>query len=261
MRPQPRPASAWTALAVATLSAPFADRARAEAAWPALIAALRRAENAGYSPADALTRAATARELRTARSVSEVLAWRINRHLASAAADGPRAPGRHSTQAAGSRAAALLPWVPGPRQVPADAQAAPLTAYLGEAADLITSRIQTLADTAVRLCQPWTGALGHPPDDPGRARDWLRHVASSPPTATSYKITTDDPRQVLGPYAESRACGHNAYWHAAGSVLAARQLAGLEPASSNPADSQARRSSPPTSTAAFPTPSAQPSPG
>ena len=44
---------------------------------------LRRAENAGYSPADALTRTATARELRTARSLSEVLAWRINRHIAA----------------------------------------------------------------------------------------------------------------------------------------------------------------------------------
>ena len=72
-----------TALAVATLGAQLAERAQAEAAWPALIAALRRAENAGFDPADALTRTATARELRTARSVSEVLAWRINRHLAA----------------------------------------------------------------------------------------------------------------------------------------------------------------------------------
>jgi hypothetical protein len=76
-----------TALAVTTLSGPLADRAQAEAAWPALIAALRRAENAGYSPADALTRTATARELHTARSVSELLAWRINRHLAAHPAD------------------------------------------------------------------------------------------------------------------------------------------------------------------------------
>jgi hypothetical protein len=50
-----------TALAVTTLGGQLAGRARAEAAWPALTAALRRAENAGYSPADALTRVATAR--------------------------------------------------------------------------------------------------------------------------------------------------------------------------------------------------------
>ena len=72
-----------TALTAATLGGELAERAQAEAAWPALIAALRRAENAGFDPADALTRTATARELRTARSVSEVLAWRINRHLAA----------------------------------------------------------------------------------------------------------------------------------------------------------------------------------
>ena len=158
-----------TALAVATLGGELAERAQAEAAWPALIAALRRAENAGYDPADALTRTATARELRTARNVSEVLAWRINRHLAAhsaapadagttpndttmtttnapitttestAPADGQdHAPARQAA-ADGSVAAPLLPWVPGPRQVPADGEAAPLTAYLGDAAALITA--------------------------------------------------------------------------------------------------------------------------
>jgi conjugative relaxase-like TrwC/TraI family protein len=225
------------ALAVATLGASLADRARADAAWPALIAALRRAENAGYSPADALTQVATARELRTALSVSEVLAWRINRHIADSETRHAQAD---SVPAAGSRAATLLPWIPGPRQVPADAQAGPLTAYLSEAADLITSRIRTLADTAVRLRQPWTGALGHPPDGPGRAGDWLRHVAVVAAYRDQYKVTSDDPRQVLGPYAEPGHAGHNAYWRAAESVLAARQLAGLEPASGNLPDTQAR---------------------
>jgi hypothetical protein len=44
-----------------------------------------------------------------------------------------------------------------------------------------------------------------------------------------YKVTSNDPRQVLGPYAEPGHAGHAAYWHAAESVLAARRLAGLEP--------------------------------
>ena len=34
-----------------------------------------------------------------------------------------------------------------------------------------------------------------------------------------HKVTTDDPRQVLGPYAEPGHAGHKAYWHAAESVL------------------------------------------
>jgi hypothetical protein len=218
---------------------------------------LGRAENAGYSPTDALTRTATARELRTARSVSEVLAWRINRHLAAHSpatrspaitanevtavsplkADGhiPSGEGNDCEQdgrstATGPGTAPLLPWVPGPRQVPSDGQAAPLTGYLSDAANLITTRIHTLADTAVRLRQPWTSALGQPPDEPGRARKWLRHVAVVAAYRDQHKITSDDPSQVLGPYAEPGHAGHKAYWHAAESVLTARRLSGLDPA-------------------------------
>ena len=259
-----------TALTVATLGGELAERAQAEVAWPALIAALRRAENAGFDPADALTRTATARELRTARSVSEVLAWRINRHLAvhsAAPADAGTTPNdttmtttnapvtatqstvpadeqdhasARQTAATGSVATPLLPWVPGPRQVPADGEAAPLTAYLGDAAALITARVTDLADTAIRLRPPWTSALGQQPADPDRAREWRRHVGVIAAYRDQHKITTDDPRQILGPYAETGRAGHRAYWHAAESVLAARRLAGLEPANGASADDQAR---------------------
>jgi hypothetical protein len=221
-----------SALAVTTLGGQLADRAQAEAAWPALIAALRRAENAGYSPTDAITRVAATRELRTAPSVSEVLAWRINRHLAAHSAD-------DQSTATGPGTASLLPWVPGPRQVPPNDQAAPLTVYLSEAADLITTRIQAVADIAVRLRQPWTSALGQPSAEPACAREWLRHVAVVAAYREQHKITSDDPRQVLGPYAEPGHAGHKAYWHAAESVLAARQFAGLEPADDTSAESQA----------------------
>jgi hypothetical protein len=55
-----------------------------------------------------------------------------------------------------------------------------------------------------------------------------------------HKVTSDDPRQVLGPYAEPGHVGHNAYWHAAESVLATRQLTGLQPANGISADDRAR---------------------
>jgi hypothetical protein len=259
-----------TALTIDTVGGELAERAQAEAAWPALIAALRRAENAGYDPADALTCTATARELRTACNVSEVLAWCINRHLAAHSAtsanagttpndtattatnlpntatqssilvDGQdNAPARE-VAASGSVAGPLLPWVPGPRQVPADSEAMPLTAYLGDAAALITARVTDLADTAIRLRPPWTRALGHQPADPDRACEWRRYVSVIAAYRDQHKIATDDPRQVLGPYAETGRAGHRAYWHAAESVLAARRLAGLEPADGASADEQAR---------------------
>ena len=115
-----------------------------------------------------------------------------------------------------------------------------MTIYLKDAATLITTRIQTLADTAVRFRQPWTSALGQPPDDPGRAREWRRHAAVVAAYRDQHKITSDDPRQVLGPYAEPGHASHKAYWHAAESVLAARQLARLGPANGSAADNRAR---------------------
>ena len=259
-----------TALTVATLGGELAECAQAEVAWPALIAALRRAESAGFDPADALTRTATARELRTAQNVSEVLAWRINRHLAvhsatpasagtmpndttmtttntpmtttksTAPAEEQEHPSARQAAAIGSDTTPLLPWVPGPRQVLTDGAAPPLTAYLGDAAALITARVADLADIAVRYRPPWMSLLGTQPADSGWAREWLRHVGVIAAYRDQHKITTDDPRQVLGPYAETGRAGHRAYWHAAGSVLAARRLAGLDPANGSSANDRAR---------------------
>ena len=121
--------------------------------------------------------------------------------------------------------------MPGPRQATGqEEQAAPLAAYLGDAADLIAGRVNALADTAVRRRPPWATALGQPPDDPGLAREWHRHVGVVAAYRDQHKVTTDDPRQVLGPYAEPGHAGHKAYWHAAESVHAARQFAGLDTA-------------------------------
>jgi len=133
----------------------------------------------------------------------------------------------------------LLPWVPVPRPVTGGAQMGPLTAYVSDAAAIIGTRIDALADSAVRLRQPWTTALGPQPADAERACEWFRHVAVVAAYRDQHKVTSADPRQVLGPYAEAGHAGHKAYWHAAESVLAARQLAGLEPASDTSPDSRA----------------------
>ena len=223
------------AIAAETLGPRLAGRARSETAWPALLAGLRRAESAGHDPAAALSSVVSARELRTARSISETLAWRIGRYLA-ATPDPDHAADQAETPAGGSAPASSaptdpLPWVASPPTAPADGENAPLARYLNDAAALITARISELADTAVRHRPPWMSLLGQPPADPGRASEWLRHVGVIVAYRDQYKVTSDDPRQVLGPYAEPGHAGHAAYWHAAESVLAARRLAGLEPAS------------------------------
>jgi hypothetical protein len=237
-------------LAVTILGARLAERARAETAWPALIAALNRAENAGFDPTDALTHVVTARELRTARSISEALAWRISRHVADHPADVPvvtavdpgAAAPTGSPELAVTRAAALLPWIPGPRRATSTAgETAPLAAYIDDAATAITTRVAELADTAIRHRPSWMSLLGEQPDAPGTAREWRGHVEVIAAYRDQHDVTADDPRQVLGPYAEPGHAGHSAYWHAADSVLAARRLSGLEPAdATSSTDSQAR---------------------
>jgi len=82
--------------------------------------------------------------------------------------------------------------------------------------------------------------LGQQPADPDRACEWRLNVGVIAAYRDQHKVTTDDPRQILGPYTETRHAGHRAYWHAAESVLAARRLAGLEPANGASADEHAR---------------------
>jgi hypothetical protein len=83
--------------------------------------------------------------------------------------------------------------------------------------------------------------LGQPPADPEAERQWLSHVAVIAAYRDQQKVTSNDPRQVLGPYPESGRAGHRSYWHAAESVLAARRLAGLDaPAVVPTAEARAR---------------------
>jgi conjugative relaxase-like TrwC/TraI family protein len=206
------------------LGAQLGERAQAERAWPALITALRRAENADHDPAQLLSSVASARELATARSVSEVLAWRIGRHVAAHP---------EPVREAASVAEAALPWIASPRPA-LDESSAGIARYLAEASELITARVGELASTAARHRPAWTLPLGQAPQDPDLERQWNRHLAIIAAYRDQFKITTDDPRQVLGPYAEPGHAGHKAYWHAVESVVAARRLAGLDPAPAAP---------------------------
>jgi hypothetical protein len=170
--------------------------------------------------------------LRTAHNVSEVLAWRVSRYLAAHPADATSDPARPAREV-------LLPWVQRPHRDGDDAR--PLGQWLTEAGDLITARVDELAATAVRHRPPWMLPLGQPPGDPESERQWHRHIAVIAAYRDQHKITSDDPRQVLGPYPESGRAGHKAYWHAAESVLAARRLTGLDaPAVATTAEAQAR---------------------
>jgi conjugative relaxase-like TrwC/TraI family protein len=226
-------------IATTTLGPQLTERAEAERAWPALIAALRRADNADTDPAELLSAAVSAGEVRTARSISEILAWRITRRLATCAdAERTRDDAGTPTQVNPSRDG-LLPWVAGP--LPGAECSGALGRWLNDAADLITARVDELAGTAVRHRPPWMLPLGQPPADPERERQWNRHIAIIAAYRDQHQVTTDDLRQVLGPYPEQGKAGHKAYWHAAESILVARRLAGLDaPVIGANANAQAR---------------------
>jgi conjugative relaxase-like TrwC/TraI family protein len=135
------------------------------------------------------------------------------------------AVGSAHLETTGSPVADLLPWVPGPRRIAADRADVPLDAYLDDAAVLITARVNDLADAAVRHRPPWMNLLGLQPVNPDHAREWFRHVAVVAAYRDQRKISTVDPRQIIGPYVEPGHAGHEAYRHAAEAVLAARRLA------------------------------------
>ncbi|MFG1879514.1 MobF family relaxase [Sphaerisporangium sp. NPDC049003] len=66
------------------LGAETADRLRAQPTWPALEAALRRAERDGHDPVEMLRRVAQAREFSSAEvGASRLLAWRLGRYLST----------------------------------------------------------------------------------------------------------------------------------------------------------------------------------
>jgi len=268
---------AATEVATHVLGVKLAHRARAEPAWPALVAALRRAQRHGHDPAVLLDQLARSRELRTARSLSEVLAWRIGEYLATGhgtaassaktgaqqvnpqtwarlawtikaaensgynAAEAVEAASHEPdpasallaltrTIAVHRQAPSLPPWISEPAASPAEHPVtdSQLAGYLNTVADEIRKRVHALIADVTHTRAAWVNALGATPGDHARHQEWLRHLGAVAAYRDQYQITSDDPHQVLGPYAEPGHAGHSAYWHAAESVLTARTIAGLE---------------------------------
>jgi hypothetical protein len=212
-------------IATAVLGVRTAEAARKETAWSALVAALHRAENVGLNAADMLAESADSPEIRTAESISEAIAVRINHRLEGLAGDRARNDVDTANVPAPHREG-VLPWVSAPHGDRDDEGGLP--GYLDETREFIAARISALTDAAIGERPAWMTMLGQPPGD-ARARDqWLRHVAIIAAFRDEQRITTSDAHQVLGPYLKSGHAGNKAYWYAAESVLKARRLSGLD---------------------------------
>lgn len=92
--------------AVAVALPNLAEQITGDPAWPALAATMANAEQQGINPAEALAAVAAERELNTARGMTAVLQWRLERHLENpplSPADAPNATGEATTTPTATR--------------------------------------------------------------------------------------------------------------------------------------------------------------
>ncbi|SNR58475.1 MobF family relaxase [Actinoplanes regularis] len=233
-----------------------AERAADEPAWPALRAAIRRAENAGHESLAVVANAVLSRPLDDVQSTSQVLAWRINQHLekepapadpdtddawralawtvkaaetngqpaelllsgvrAGADLDGVRQQVHTYTRP--QPAAGPLPWL----SATPDVAHPQLTGYLGDADKLVLQRVHDLSMHALLDRPAWLAGLGDAPTTGPELAAWLRHVGTVAAFRDQHQVTLDDPARPLGAYLPAESAGHRAYLHAADAVLAAR---------------------------------------
>lgn len=257
-----READHYQSIIIGVLGSRDTIRAVNDSAWPALAAAVRRAEHAGHHPSEVLSRAYASRELDSAESISEVLAWRIGRYL-----------DRHPAPSSGDPAGAFqrLAWtlkaaeqhgidlgattgdirdqltieelqrhleaVTRRHRAPEQADTSMpgwvaatrpgdpgLDSYLADSTAQIRARISELATQAAHGRPAWTTVFGTRPETEEASEQWLGLLGIAAAYRDQYQIPDDSSTQPLGAYVEAGRAGHHAYWKAAQAVIAAHRL-------------------------------------
>jgi conjugative relaxase-like TrwC/TraI family protein len=180
------------------------------------------ADQAGHSPAALLAHAANEIGITDADSLSDQpaadLARRINALLDL----------RHTAAPDRERRPSTIPaWYSIPDAAAHSAQT-DIPPYLRQAQGVIASRVNQLADITLADRPSWLAALGPVPDDELSAADWRRHVGAVAAFRDQHQITTDDPRQLLGPHSDADDAAGTPYRHALQAVLAARDINQLD---------------------------------
>jgi conjugative relaxase-like TrwC/TraI family protein len=173
--------------------------------WRLLTWTLKGIETTGTDPTAALPASDTA-------GLPEVLAHARQTALALEGPDGSRQQ--------------VLPWLlTAAHGHPSEHELPP---YLTEVQRLIGERMTYLTGQVITERPVWAALLGAPPQQTTARAQWEHHVAIVAAYRDQHAVTLDNPRQVLGPYAEPGRPNHSAYWHAVESIVAARRLAGLD---------------------------------
>ncbi len=167
--------------ATAALGTEQAEHARREPAWPALTAALRRAETGGHDPIALLRTVAEAREITDVDSVSQVLAWRLNRYLTTE--PGPASAARIADR--DQDAWRTLAWmIKAAENTGHPAEAVLASTRAGSVREL-AERIQSTQIAARRVPEPtsaslppWVTAPAQVPDDNPTRQAYLTSAAN-----------------------------------------------------------------------------------
>ncbi|WP_345133478.1 MobF family relaxase [Dactylosporangium darangshiense] len=198
---------------VAQLDPAAGARLRQDPAMGVVAYKLRTLADAGYDDVRVLTETVRQRELHSADSVAQVLAWRLDDIFTDLVHDPRRALAANPSHTYASR-------VPDLTGVHRDVDSA-----LRQVADIADARIAGLAELAAERPPAWATALGTVPnaDDPDGRRAWLERAKVVIAYRDRYQHTSDEP---IGPEPSERNITRWTAWHRAQLGLGTATIAG-----------------------------------
>ncbi len=189
------------------LEAELAGQVLRDDAWPALADALAKAEQAGAQPADVLRSAAGERELASAKSVADVLAFRVEQHQVPTQAEPPRTPNA-ADLVASSYPTPLAAARPGISGQPQDLAVLGAALELGRAADTERQTAKAAAGTADDTS---THDIDERREGQNQARTHTRHAGADQGQATGLLDQADANRAAAAAAAPATATGALSY--------------------------------------------------
>ncbi|WP_434174236.1 MobF family relaxase (plasmid) [Clavibacter michiganensis] len=176
-------------IAEVTLGTDLATTLQSQESWGAVAAALRHAEDYGFSPVETLRVAYEQRELGTADDVPAVLSWRIERALETI--DAPRRSVMDLPDVDGVAA-----WIADARLQDNDLVPEDWRDHLQERHHYIGVRLKERGATLAVERPAWTDALGAVPSHPTRMVAWHQLAAEVDVLRTKYRVDPAEPQAI-----------------------------------------------------------------
>ncbi|WP_080939401.1 AAA family ATPase [Clavibacter michiganensis] len=176
-------------IAEVALGTSLATTLQSQESWGAVAAALRHAEDYGFSPVETLRVAYQQRELGTADDVPAVLSWRIERALEKI--DAPRRSVMDLPDVDGVAA-----WIADARLQDNDLVPEDWREHLQERHHYIGVRLKERGATLAAERPAWTDSLGAVPSHPKRMVAWHQLAAEVDVLRAKYRIDPAEPQAI-----------------------------------------------------------------